>query len=290
MRPLFDIISTREFAHITLLGSLFLILFARSKQLRNSTAKLINLILEPKTFLIFDLFALYETTILLFVTYHPLWKNAFYKDFLFWIALGGFPALMNNLRMSKKEFRKMILKCFILSSFAEYIAGLVTFNLIIEYILCIMVSFLTVFVAYSKDNKAISIIGELILGLIGVVLIILTLRKGISNYKEYSSLDSFIKMMIPVFFFISSIPYIYCFIVYAKYEELFCIIDHLREKQESTPNRKRDALLWCRLDTDKISIFRKLFPINPGFTKQEFENVVRKKIMIEQLQEQWISD
>ena len=184
----------------------------------------------------------------------------------------------------------MILKCFILSSFAEYIAGLVTFNLIIEYILCIIVSFLTVFVAYSKDNKAISIIGELILGLIGVVLIILTLRKGISNYKEYSSLDSFIKMMIPVFFFISSIPYIYCFIVYAKYEELFCIIDHLREKQESTPNRKRDALLWCRLDTDKISIFRKLFPINPGFTKQEFENVVRKKIMIEQLQEQWISD
>ena len=254
MQSLFDIISTREFAHITLLGSLFLILFARSKQLRNSLTKLIKLMLEPKTFLILDLFALYETIILLFVTYHPLWKSEFFKDFIFWITLGGFPALMNNLRMSKKEFRKMILKCFILSSFAEYIAGLVTFNLIIEYILCIIVSFLTVFVAYSKDNKAISNIGESILGFIGVVLIILTLRKCIGNYKEYSSLDTLIKMIIPVFFFITSVPYIYCFIVYAKYEELFCIIDLLREKQESTPNRKRDALQWCRLDTDK-SVF-----------------------------------
>lgn len=290
MQSLFDIISTREFAHITLLGLLFLILFARSKQLRNSTSKLIKLILEPKTFLIFDLFALYETTILLFVTYHPLWKNAFCKDFLFWIALGGFPALMNNLRMSKKEFRKMILKCFLYSSFVEYIAGLVTFNLMLEYILCIVVSFLTVFIAYSKDNKAISNIGESILGFIGVILIILTLHKGISNYKEYSSLDTFIKMIIPVFFFISSIPYIYCFIVYAKYEELFCIIGILREKQESTPNRKRDALLWCRLDIDKISVFRKLFPINPSFTKQEFEKVVRKRITIEQLQDQWFPD
>ena len=141
---MFDIISTREFAHITLYGSVILFCFIKSEKLRHSLFSLIKLIFNPKAFLIFDFFTLYEAVMLLPITYLPFWKNAFYKDFIFWVILGGYPALLKNLKTSNADFRKMVFKQFIFSSAVEYLTGMITFNLLVEYFLCIFFSILII--------------------------------------------------------------------------------------------------------------------------------------------------
>lgn len=279
--------STRELAHISLFGTLFVLLFIRSKKLRQSTTKLIKFIFEPKTFLIFDLFSLYVILILLPLTYHPLWENYYYKDFVFWILLGGYPTLINNIRTTNKEFRHIIWNQFIYSSFVEYLTGLITFNLLVEYALCILFSFLFIFDAYSKDKGNGIKLYKYIIILAEIILLAITIKTGISNFKEYSSRTTIIKMLIPIFFYVLSIPYIYGFIVYANYEELFCIIGFLEEKKQAPPNRKKDAINWCGINIDRIRVFRNLFSTNSFFTKQDLNDVYNKRKTIEQLTEEW---
>lgn len=288
-KNLFDVVSTREFAHITVFGFVFLFCFIRSEKVRNNTKRLINLIFDPKIFLILDLFTLYETIILLMVSYSPFWDCSYYKDYFFWLFLCGFPVFLNQ-KKSKKEFKQMILQLFLYSSIVEFLSGLITFSLAFEFVLCIVCSFIILFTANPSGNKKTRILGETMLGIIGLILTIMTIQKGIKNFNDYKSIDVFIRFLFPICFYFSSLPFIYGFTVYCKYEELFRIIDFLCNKQPNTPNRKKDVFHWCKFNIDKIGVFRKLFPRKPDFTKQEFEEVFKKRHTIDQLQERWLSE
>ena len=79
------------------------------------------------------------------------------------------------------------------------------------------------------------------------------------------------------------------FIVISKYEELFCLINVI-ERSNSHATRKKDAFLWCGLNIDRISVFRKLYPLNREFTKKEFEDLYYKRVSIEELEDKWFPD
>lgn len=286
---MFDIISTREFAHITLYGSVILFCFIKSEKLRHSLVSFIKLLFNPKAFLIFDFFTLYEAVMLLPITYLPFWKNTFYKDFIFWVILGGYPALLKYLKTSNADFRKMIFKQFIFSLAVEYLTGMITFNLVVEYFLCIFFSILIIADDYAeKQRHPLNCIKSIIF-VSGIVLLAMTIRKSVIDFKNYNNMDTIIKMLIPICAYISSIPFLYMFIIIAKYEELFCLINGL-ERSNSHVTRKKDAFLWCGLNIDRISIFRKLYPLNREFTKKEFEDLYYKRVSIEELEDKWFHD
>ena len=147
---MFEIISAREFAAITVLGSIFVFCLVRYKRIRTSTINLLESIFNPRAFLIFDIFAIYELLLLLAVTYLPFGENIYYKDFVFWLFLCGYPALINNIKTDLAGFRKLIWKQFLFSTIAEYLSGLITFSLLAEYIILLFGGFLFILDAVAE--------------------------------------------------------------------------------------------------------------------------------------------
>ncbi len=287
---MFDILSTREFAHISLFAFVFFYSLAKSEGVRKSTKKLILLVFEPAAFLIFDLFALFEVIVLLFVSNLNFWEPVYYKDFIFWLVLGGFPALFQDMRISKEGFRKMIWKHFIWSTVVEFITGLITFSLFTEYLICIFGTFMVLFNYHAEANGHPWRLGQAIMGIFVLTLMGATIYKGIASFNEYGNKETLIKLLIPLGFYCSSIPYLYLFYLFSRYQELFVIISMLEKRNMSPPNRKRDALSWCRGNLDKLSAFRRLYPRNPYFTKDEFLLVCNKTLTVEELIDRWIGD
>lgn len=282
---MFEVISTREFATITFFGILYISSFIKSKKMRADTWKFLSIVFDPRAFLIFDWFAIYETSLLLCITYLPFWKNAYYKDFVFWIFLCGFPFLISCNDNNQKSFRKIIWTQFFFSSISEYLTGLITFNLFVEYFLLIACSFLVIIDYLIEKEGHSSWILKGILGAFSVAIIIATIVKGANDFEKYDSIETIIKMLIPIGFYFSSVPYYYFFILIARYQELFCIINSLEKKYNKHTARKREALIWCGLSIDKVKIFRQLYPRYPNFTKDHFISITRKKLSIDQLME-----
>lgn len=288
---MFNVISTREFANMSLFAFIFFYCSIRNPKIYKNLLKIFKMILHPKIFLIFDFFTIYSLLILLCITYKSFWDNYYYKDFCFWIVLCGYPTLFEVIKMNLKDFKHLILKQFMFNTFAEYMTGLITFNIVLEYLICI-VCFVFVLLPYCvKDSKKeLSSICNSVIMAVSLFLTVMTISKGIINFKDYNQIETIIKLLIPVSFSILSVPFLYIYMLYCRYEELFCIINHLQKRNQVPSNRKRDALLWCGFNIDKIIIFRKLFPSNPYFTIEEFKDVTKGRITIDQLREKWMDD
>ena len=220
---------------------------------------------------------------LLFLSYLPFWKCIYYKDFAFWLLLCGYPTLIGNNRTDQKGFRDLIWKQFIVSSIAEYLTGLITFNLLVEYVLLIICSFLVIFDTYIETSGRSSKLLKTVLGIIGITIITMTIRKVHNEFEHYNNLETLIKMLIPIGLYLSSIPFLYFYSLISRYQELFCIISLTEEKNDTHSMRRREALLWCGLCLKRVLSFRLLYPRYPDFTKEQFRLIIRKKLTIDQL-------
>lgn len=125
-----NILSTREFASISLFTLVFMLALCKNQTLRHNTKKLIKQLLQPELFLLMDLLLIYELLIILLISRFTFWQNRYYKEFSFWILFGCYPALFNISHKNIKEFKKMIMTQFLFSSFVEFLSGLITFSLI----------------------------------------------------------------------------------------------------------------------------------------------------------------
>ena len=245
---MFEVISTREFATITVLGTIFAFCLIKNKNMRTSTINLLASIFNPRAFLILDFFAIYETLLLLAVTYLPFWNNIYYKDFVFWLLLCGFPALINNNGTDLAGFRKLIWKQFIFSSIAEFLTGLITFSLLTEYIILILGGFLLLLDSFSETKGMSFNLLKTLIGILSVTLIAMTIYRAIDDFNNYSNAETLIKMLIPLCFYLSSVPYFYCFILFCRYQELFRFIAFC-EKKDITHILISHFIVFCINDT-----------------------------------------
>lgn len=280
---MFEVISTREFAAITVLGTIFVICLFKNKNARTCTIILLSSIFDPRAFLILDIFAIYELLLLLAVTYLPLWKNTYHKDFVFWLLLCGYPVLINNNKTDIEGFRKLIWKQFLFSTIAEFLFGLITFSLLVEYIIILFGGFLvTMDIISEKQGRPIKPL-KVLIRMISITLTVMTVHKAIDDFNNYRNVETLIKLLIPLFFYISSVPYFYFFILICRYQDLFLFIANQEKKANYHSKRKKEALLWCGLNIDRVAAFRQLYPIYPSFTKEQFRLITSKKLTIEQL-------
>lgn len=226
-----DQFSTRELASITWGAILIMALIfysVKNVQLRHSLIavikaffqiKIITTILLITTYVLLSVFILYQIKI---------WDFSQLKNTFFWyitFAIGTMFSLNTIKENSHNFFIQTIQSSIHLSIFLQFIINFHTFNFFLEVILIIpfvtLVTILSAVANESIEQQKVKKLCEFLLAfifLIFFIYFILQTCKAPSKFINYQALQDF---FVPIILTILYLPFLWFFLLYIKYEEIF---------------------------------------------------------------------
>lgn len=237
-----DQFSTRELASITWGTILIMALIfysVKNVQLRYSLItvikaffqiKIITAILLITTYVLLSVFILYQIQI---------WDISQLKNTLFWyiiFAIGTMFSLNTIKENSHNFFIQTIRSSINLSILLQFIINFHTFNFFLELILIIpfvtLVTILSAVANESIEQQKVKKLCEFLLALIFLIFFIhfiLQTFKAPSTFINYQALQDF---FVPIILTILYLPFLWFFLLYIKYEEIFVRLQfHIKDKK-----------------------------------------------------------
>jgi hypothetical protein len=240
-----SLFSNREIAIGIWLIIFFAFAFTR-RDVRKSFISLFGAFLKRKILFSLLLMVLYVCTIVGLLFHASLWQVSLLKDTLIWLFFSGDFTIMNLVTSNPQQL-----------DLKKAIIQLYSFALIVELII-VPIIILVVFVdsyirAKGEDLEILRITGS-IQAIFGIILIIFTLINIISDYHNLDILYTLKTFFLPAILSISFLPFIYLFVLFCSYEDVFI---GLKLGYKKSPHLKYYAKSkiyhYCQLSIKEVS-------------------------------------
>lgn len=254
-----ELFSNREIAFI-FWAFVSLIFIFKSKPIRQSLANLFKALFAKQILILLLLMLSYIALLLAILMHFHLWNFSLSKEAIYWIFGTGFILIMNALsRTDKNYIRKILLENLKLLVILEFLINFYTFPLLVELVLIPLLFIIFAMGAFVEEKKEYQLIKKIIdwiKMLFGASIIISILIKTINGYGNLVTLDNIRTLLLPPLLTILYIPFLYFFMLYATYEEIFLRISlFLRENPDLIKHTKRAVLHTNHLNLIKLQAF-----------------------------------
>ncbi len=301
-----DQFNTRELASITWVAILIIALIfysVKNAQLRYSLIavikaffqiKIITSILLITTYVLLSVFILYQIQI---------WDFSQLKNTLFWyvfFAIGTMFSLNTIKEDSHNFFIQTIKSSVNLSIFLQFIINFHTFNFLLELILLIpLITLLSIISAVTNQTKDQILVKKLCYFLLAFMFLlffihfIIQIFKAPSTFISYQALQDF---FIPIILTMLYLPFLWFFLLYIKYEEIFVRLQlHIKDKKIITLTkflviinfRTQKDLIDEWFDYIKIHKIENYIQLLKSFSLIKHRNLKRKKLIDTPLGNGW---
>jgi len=256
-----DIFTSREVSTgiwlIIIIIPILVILRARIKDLLKS-------FFHYKILIPIFIMLLYLSGIVYFLFILELWNLDLLKDTIIWVFFVGLLMLFKySTSNDKVNFPKeIIIDNMRLLIIFEFIVNTYSFPLYIEIFLVPLVSFFVLIgiVAnrspkYIKVSKLINIIQIII----GLFILGYSIFRIILDFEQFASLKTLKDFLLAPILTLFTIPFIYCFLLYINYENVFIRLELGRNKEKGLKRyAKMRIIRFCKCKISRIKIILKL--------------------------------
>ncbi len=262
-----DIFNNRELAIIVWL-TLIIILLGLKNGVLKSYLELLKAFFQDKIISSILISVIFVEVIILLLALLDYWKTDFLKETVLWFFGSAFILLINSRKAleNKNHFKKIFQNSFKLIILLEFITNFYTFDLLWELIIIPVISFiviLDVFAGYKKEYKAVKKLTQIILSIIGITLFSFAVRQIAISQGEFIKVDKVKIFLLPVILTILYLPFIYLFVLYMKYENLYLRIGFRFDTNDPVFKRiRRRIFLECNLSIKKLEKLEKMETIN----------------------------
>lgn len=213
---------------IALIIWIFLILFwvTKNKNIRNVLNTLIKTFLtKPILMSVFSMVC-YILIIVLFLYQFDIWDNSQLNATLIWSVTSAFSMFfkLNKINEDKMFFKKAIIKNFKLTVLIDFIVNLNVFSLWFELIFIPCTFVLGAMITISNRDEKHRLVEKLLNGItifLGFSLITYSLWQIYIHFDEVYTLEKLRDFSVPILLSILYLPFVYFFVLYSAYEEVF---------------------------------------------------------------------
>lgn len=204
-------------------------------------------------------FMIAYTAGIVFVLYQiNFWNISLLKDTVVWFCFTAIVLCVNLVTSETDQnlFRKVIVDTIKIVIIIEFIVNTYTFSLAVELVLIPVVTFIAILGVFAKTDEKYSSVAKLTNGLliiIGIVILIFSISNVVSDYKNFVSLDTLRKFLLPPLLTILFLPFIYFMVLFSTYEQLFVQLNLGYEKSKKLKRyAKRKIIQHCLLSLKKV--------------------------------------
>lgn len=282
-----DIFSTREIA-VAIWIFIAIFFLGSKKEIRKAFFNVVKVALNKHLVFPFILLLLYTTGISIIFYFLGIEITNFIKDIVLWFLFAGVPfaySSIDNKDIGLQYFKKYVIDNIKIITVVQFIISTFTFPLWIELILVPLIIFITLLEAVaSKDdkNKQVQKFLSNILSFLGFIILFSALSNAITTYKNLGTINLLITFFIPFVLSIFYVPITYLFIIYAKYEVLFCRIEFaINEK-----NKKKYKFILIKsfkLSLKKINYYLNncVFKLYKNISDEDFNKLIIETELID---------
>jgi len=237
---------------------LIIILIFILLKIKTSIKGLIKSFLHYKILIPIFLMLLYISAIIYILFLVNFWDLYLLKDSIIWVFLIGFLIFFKYSTLDKYEnfLKKIFLDNIKLIIIFEFIVNIYTFPLYIEIILVPLISFivlLDVVASYSSKYIIVSKILDIIQIIIGLSVLSYSIYKIVLDFKNFATLNTLKDFLLAPILTLSIIPFIYCFILYINYENIFKRLDlGVKKDKKLKKYAKKQIIKYCSLKISKV--------------------------------------
>lgn len=279
---MFEIFSTREIASAIWIF-IIIIFLAIKKDIRMAFFNVLKAVLNKHIIVPFIILLLYTIGISIIFNFLGIEIINFIKDIVLWFLFAGVPfaySSINNKEIGLQYFKKYVIDNIKVIAILQFIISTFTFSIWIELLIFPVITFIVLLEAVSsKDNKYNRVEKFLsnILSILGFIILFFALQNAVTTYNNYGTINLLITFLIPFVLSIFYVPITYLFIMYAKYELLFCKIEFaINEK-----NKKRYKIILVKsfkLSFKKINYYLKncIYKLYKNINDEDFLKLIKE--------------
>lgn len=262
-----DIFNNRELAIIVLL-TLIIILFSFKNGVLKSFLELLKAFFQDKIISSVLISVIYVEIIILFLALLDYWKSDFLKETIFWFLGSAFLLMLNSRKAleNKNYFKKIFRDSFKLIILLEFITNFYSFNLFWELIIIPIISFIVILdivAGYKNEHRVVKKLTQSILSIIGITLFIFAIKQISIRQGEFINVDTAKIFLLPIILTILYLPFLYLYVLYMKYENLYLRIGFRFDKNDPVFKRiKKKIFFECNLSFQKLEKLEKTKSIN----------------------------
>src|SRR5690606_28026169 len=105
----------------------------------------------------------------------------------------------------------------------------------------------------------------------------ITLYKTIENFTGTLTASNLVSFIYPIIMTLFFIPFIYCYAVYMKYDELFSLTNHFAKDKKKSSEVKRQIFRTAKLNLWVLWTIRlNLYKVD--FTRDNLDGVIREMV------------
>ena len=255
-----DIFTTGEIASGIYLILIIIFVFWNAN-IRPAVLNLLKVIFTSKLIIPFCFIIFYAGLFIYFVSYFKFWNYKYIKDIAIWVIFIGIPLCYKAIDKNIDEhyFSNTIINNFKFIVLVEFFTSSFTFSLWIELLLqmILFVLYILQYIASTKDEIAqVKKLLDGIITIIGIWILIATLHKAITTYKDQGIIDYVVSFLIPVIFSFLYLPVAYLMTVYSSYESLFVHMRFKEPKDKKILRRHRLSIIRaCGLSYKRVRKF-----------------------------------
>ena len=255
--------NNRELAILIWL-TLILVLLSFKKGILKSYLDLLKAFFQDKIISSILISIIYVETVILLLTLANYWEPKLLKDTIFWYVGSAFLLMLNANKAleNKNHFSQIFWKSFKLIVILEFIMNFYTFDFIWELILIPILSFIAIIdivAGYKNEHKQVKKFTQFILTILGITMFIYAIREIISNSDKFWNIEIAKVFLLPIILTILFLPFLYFYVLYMKYENLYIRVGFRFNKKDSEFLKiKRRIFLECKLNLRKLERLEKV--------------------------------
>lgn len=252
-----EVFNNREIASGIWLLILF-ILMIKKKDVRQSLKGLLKTLLNKKILVSILLMFISTAMIVLILYYIHFWDISLLKDTIIWFLFSGIVTCVNAItsRSDENQFKKIIYENLKVLILIEFIVNYYIFPLIIELIIMPIITLILLLDIFTDNKEKFSSVKKLIKTLqttIGLFLIYYFINNLVSSYQGFISYNTLKSFLLPIVLSLFFLPFIYLFLLYAKYDMIFVRLKMGSSKsKEITQYAKIEIIKTCLLNINKV--------------------------------------
>lgn len=251
------IFNNREIASGIWLIIIFIFMI-RKKDIRYSLKRLLKTFFNKKILVSFIFMFISTSIIVLFLYYINFWDISLLKDTIIWFLFSGIVTCVNAItsRSDKNQLKKIIYENLKVLILIEFIINYYTFPLIIELIVMPIITLIFLLDVFTNNKEKYSSVKKLMKTLqtvIGFFLIYYFISNLVSSYQGFVSYNTLKSFLLPIILSLFFLPFIYLFLLYAKYDMIFIRLKMGSSKsKELTKYAKKEIIKTCLLNINKV--------------------------------------
>lgn len=258
-----SIFSNRELAVAIWLIVLF-ILSLLKENIRQSYQKVLKSFFNFKILIYILVSVVYFLIIIMLINCKYRLDLSQLKDAIIWFIASGLVLTANTFssKSTKNIIENLIINNLKLIVLLEYIIATYTFSFFVEIFSFPIILFIVLMSAVSQtDEKYISVY-KIFNGLqifIGLLIICFSIYSAVLDYKGLIGKTSLVNILLPILYMILYFPVSYLWILYVKYEELFCVITQLFKNKKNIElggKLKYEIFKYCKFRYNRINDIR----------------------------------